>query len=117
VKGRGGWDKPNECDVEDLAAMLVQHVEKGDPVDIANFCMMIWNRVRETGPDTYAPIVEAFAAHILSTVPAVVQMTDDAIYNFWLNRDCMDAIRAGEMRAQFISAVRAILSASGVQHG
>lgn len=58
-KGRGGWDRPDECDVKDLAAMLVQHVEKGDPVDIANFCMMIWNRVREIGPDTCAPIALA----------------------------------------------------------
>jgi hypothetical protein len=40
-KGRGGWDNPAECDVETLALMLVEHVVKGDPVDIANFCMMV----------------------------------------------------------------------------
>ncbi len=35
-------------------------------------------------------------------------LTDDQIYDAWLFRDCMDAIRAGDMRGQFISAVRAI---------
>lgn len=44
AKGRGGWDDPAQCRVEKLAAMLVQHVEKGDPVDIANFAMMIHQR-------------------------------------------------------------------------
>jgi len=44
AKGRGGWDDPAQCTVEKLAAMLCQHVGKGDPVDIANFAMMIHQR-------------------------------------------------------------------------
>ncbi len=44
AKGRGGWDDPVQCSVEKLAAMLCQHVEKGDPVDIANFAMMVHER-------------------------------------------------------------------------
>lgn len=40
-KGRSGWDNPHECDVETLALMMVEHVVKGDVVDIANFCMML----------------------------------------------------------------------------
>ena len=44
LEGRGGWNLPSECDMEDLHEMLLHHVQKGDPVDIANFCMMIWNR-------------------------------------------------------------------------
>lgn len=43
-KGRSGWDNPEECSVEDLWRMLREHVEKGDPVDVANFSMMIWYR-------------------------------------------------------------------------
>jgi hypothetical protein len=43
-EGRGGWDDPGECAVEDLARMLVDHVRKGDPVDIANFSMMLFHR-------------------------------------------------------------------------
>jgi len=38
-KGRHGW---RTCSTADLWTMLREHVEKGDPVDIANFCMMIY---------------------------------------------------------------------------
>ena len=44
VKGQREWDDPDTCSIEDLQQMLLHHVEKGDPVDIANFAMMIWNR-------------------------------------------------------------------------
>lgn len=36
--GRDGW---KTCSVDDLADQLVAHLPKGDPVDIANFCMML----------------------------------------------------------------------------
>lgn len=37
-KGRHGWQT---CSQADLSRMLRAHVEKGDPVDVANFCMML----------------------------------------------------------------------------
>ena len=40
AKGRAGWE---QCDPTALSAMLREHVEKGDPVDVANFCMMLWH--------------------------------------------------------------------------
>ena len=43
-KGRGGWDRKDECSAEDLSRLLREHVEKGDPVDVANFCMMLHQR-------------------------------------------------------------------------
>lgn len=52
-QGRGGWHRPDECSIDDLRRMLVEHVEKGDPIDIANFAMMIWNR-REMAKDKKA---------------------------------------------------------------
>ena len=44
VKGRDGWQT---CPTEALWAMLRGHVEKGDPVDVGNFAMMIWNNLCE----------------------------------------------------------------------
>lgn len=44
TKGRGGWDRKNECSAEDLSRLLREHIEKGDPVDVANFCMMLHQR-------------------------------------------------------------------------
>lgn len=43
-EGRGGWSDKSQCSQEDLSLMLRNHVEKGDPVDVANFCMMLFNR-------------------------------------------------------------------------
>lgn len=40
AKGRSGWEA---CSEEQLAAMLIDHVRKGDPRDIANFCAFIWH--------------------------------------------------------------------------
>jgi hypothetical protein len=39
-KGRSGWET---CPPDDLSRMLREHVEKGDPRDVANFAMMLWN--------------------------------------------------------------------------
>lgn len=44
AKGRGGWEDPAQCTAEDLSRMLREHVEKGDPRDVANFCMMLNRR-------------------------------------------------------------------------
>lgn len=43
AKGRGGWDTP-ECTQQRLSDMLREHVGKGDPRDVANFCMFLWCR-------------------------------------------------------------------------
>jgi hypothetical protein len=44
-KGRRGWQN---CSMSDLWAMLREHVEKGDPVDIANIAMMLWHNSNPT---------------------------------------------------------------------
>lgn len=44
AKGRSGWDDPAQCSIERLQTMLIEHMEKGDPVDIGIFAMMLFNR-------------------------------------------------------------------------
>lgn len=39
--GRCGWE---DCSMIRLADMLVDHLDKGDPVDVANFAMMLFHR-------------------------------------------------------------------------
>lgn len=41
---------PGECTQEHLADLLVKHVAKGDPVDVANFCMMLHQRGADSVP-------------------------------------------------------------------
>lgn len=42
--GRGGWQDKDGFPAAVLGHMLREHVEKGDPVDVANFCMMAHQR-------------------------------------------------------------------------
>ena len=54
AKGRGGWET---CNPADLSRMLREHVEKGDPRDVANFCMFLWfhrSPITSTQPDERA---------------------------------------------------------------
>lgn len=46
-EGRSGWDS-EEWEIADIKKALKEHVEKGDPIDIANFAMFLWNREEET---------------------------------------------------------------------
>lgn len=41
AQGRSGWET---CSPDYLRQLLREHVEKGDPVDVANFCMMLHAR-------------------------------------------------------------------------
>jgi hypothetical protein len=52
AKGRGGWDDPEQCPANRLRAMMRAHIGKGDPVDVGNFCMMLWNRNETTAMQT-----------------------------------------------------------------
>lgn len=43
-KGASGWNNESICATEYLARCLIYSITKGDPVDIANFAMMLFNR-------------------------------------------------------------------------
>jgi hypothetical protein len=42
-KGRRGWDDPSWT-IDQIKASLIEHIEKGDPVDIAVYAAFWWNR-------------------------------------------------------------------------
>ncbi len=42
--GRGGWEDPEQCHVSALRAQMYACLDKGDPVDVANYCMMLYHR-------------------------------------------------------------------------
>lgn len=54
AKGRGGWDTP-ECTQQRLSDMLREHVDKGDPRDVANFCLFLWARGEAIAPPAEQP--------------------------------------------------------------
>ena len=61
IKGRGGWWDESVCSIQNLRDMLADHMLKGDPVDVANFCMFLHQRGAGTSepPQTFAQIVES----------------------------------------------------------
>lgn len=64
-KGRTGWET---CPPEDLSRMLREHIEKGDPRDVANFCMMLWNLGEGITAQQQEPCPEEPAGHIAGGV-------------------------------------------------
>lgn len=44
AEGRGGWGDKEQCSNEFLSDLLIELVGKGDPVDVGNLAMMIFNR-------------------------------------------------------------------------
>lgn len=55
-EGRGGWWDDAYCSNSELSAMLREHVEKGDPLDVGNLAMMLHQRGERIAP---APKAEA----------------------------------------------------------
>jgi hypothetical protein len=55
AKGRSGWDDPSRCSVEYLRELLHDHLAKGDPVDVANICMMLRHYDASTAPTQPSP--------------------------------------------------------------
>ncbi|AIJ45536.1 hypothetical protein O987_06965 [Comamonas testosteroni TK102] len=54
AKGYRGWDD-SECTREWLSNLLREHVDKGDPVDVANFCAFLSARGEGIAPAEDAP--------------------------------------------------------------
>lgn len=44
TKGRGGWEDRADYPIPRLTADLLRHVQRGDPVDVANFAMFAHQR-------------------------------------------------------------------------
>jgi hypothetical protein len=43
MEGKSGWDDP-EWTRDQIKRAMIEHVDKGDPVDVANFAAFLWNR-------------------------------------------------------------------------
>lgn len=49
-QGYTGWDNKHDCSREHLVGLLHRHIVKGDPIDVANFCMMLHQRGERIDP-------------------------------------------------------------------
>ena len=78
AEGRGGWQTAS---AETLSQMLIEHVAKGDPVDVANFCMMLFMN----GQSIVTKSTER------SAIPAIFSEVNDAISMFHALKVAPDA--------------------------
>lgn len=72
-QGYSGWNDKEYCTTEKLQKMLIDHLAKGDPVDIGNFAMMLWSR----GESVAAVEVEPSGREVLRNVFALCEETED----------------------------------------
>lgn len=61
AEGRGGWGDCDLVSAADLSAMLREHVDKGDPLDVGAFAMMLHQRGDKVEPASLEYLVEATA--------------------------------------------------------
>lgn len=61
AEGRSGWSDKSQCSRGALSRLLLEHIDKGDPVDVANFAMMLHQRGESIAPapSPWRPISEA----------------------------------------------------------
>lgn len=102
AEGRGGWDDPEQCPVERLAELLHKHVSTGDPIDVANFAMMLWCRGGRTTP----PVQQDGEA--LEVLRELVEARDEFTGSRGPQaiRSAGQRIRAAEMAARALLANR-----------
>jgi hypothetical protein len=122
AKGRGGWDDPTECSIEYLSRLLVGHVDKGDPIDVGNFAMMLFCRNENhtalksscakfiSGRQSAAPPQTAPAAPVLSDeeidlrIDDVLRASGSSLRHFSIQKT-KDDMRAA-MRRALLAKVR-----------
>lgn len=49
--GRRGWHNSQDCNNHDLKLALIEHIEKGDMIDVCNYAAMIYVRKQLYGED------------------------------------------------------------------
>jgi len=113
AKGRGGWQ---DCDPTDLSRMLREHVEKGDPRDVANFCMFLWAlRSPISAAPSPKPAVDALTlfenwwhegAHNFRNIGGKkdLQLTQDRAQVIW--QAAVDALTTGAVEGEPVAWAR-----------
>lgn len=72
--GKSGWQYVDVCSTEFLSESLHRHVSKGDPIDVANFCMMLFTR-----GDTIKPHPPAVAGDRAEGFPRFIETGEKGV--------------------------------------
>lgn len=97
-KGRGGWEDREQCPDGYLSQLLREHVEKGDPVDVANLAMMLSLRGERITPADEAPGQEPVALTVDDVEQIIVSTESTESDAVWTRR------MAKALHARLVSA-------------
>ena len=90
IKGYGGWQDKEKCHANRLRNLLIDHVTKGDPVDVGNFAMMLFNR--------------GYSTAACKTCGGAGQCDDAYLggigYATWPCPDCVEATERDKLKGQ-----------------
>lgn len=73
-EGRGGWDDNAKCSQKFLSDLLRGHIDKGDPLDVANFAMMLHQRGEAIAPESRQPLPYVVVGKLKSALPNQAQL-------------------------------------------
>lgn len=76
AKGYSGWDTP-EFTQQRLSDMLRAHVDKGDPVDVANFCAFLAARGEGIAHAAQGDALSWLQANDMAALERFAETTDD----------------------------------------
>ena len=95
AKGRSGWEG---ADPAELSRMLREHVEKGDPRDVANFCMMLWHHSAQIASQPQAAEPKGMTATLRSYFETIVKYLEADLPGLALNtaEKARDLLSKGE---------------------
>lgn len=113
-EGRGGWEDKAECSNARLSRLLRDHVEKGDPIDVANLAMMIHQRGERIAADTPSN-PERAGWRLTGVSPEVATSLAEQAATATLAQDVIDLVIAARIVAfedQSPEALRALDSAT-----
>lgn len=83
ANGRSGWHDPDRCSPEYLRALLYEHLDKGDPVDVANICMMLRHYQEPTSPNlARAEAAEAKLARAVEGLKEALEAMNDHVHAY-----------------------------------
>jgi hypothetical protein len=105
AEGRGGWEDKSQCSNEFLSKLLLEHIAKGDPVDVGNLSMMIHQRGERV--ISAEPVSGVIAAH-KNFINAWESLPGDTRYSVTTMQDWI----SGPMKAAVDRARSAVSSIS-----
>ena len=114
ARGKRGWSNPDWMD--DCRRQLVEHIAKGDPRDVANYCAFLWHHGEPTngsGADAARPHPAGGAgarvalAALMEKEPALMHQTAEYEWqrSYWVCRFCHGTSLEAEWNADRADAV------------